>query len=272
MEFDVGMLQSTIANKLESSEVANTLTGMRISSTEAINVELLSKKIISKLNKLEHQLNIAEHEIRDIEVLINYLPEKMDSRLEADFRVSQIVEIIDLNKMTDELTAKLKATGVDEELSSLYYMIELRLKKVHNSPLKQQLLDALKDISQNYELTNSMAHVEKKTILHQIKTSSTIEELDNVLIELMFSDYINLDTIKRREVAKRFYDQHELSFENEDAVRFELKRLIFDYVYSSDNIVTDERIGNENETSIIISDTTEGIEVLDGKISIKGLL
>ncbi|KQL46553.1 hypothetical protein AN963_16660 [Brevibacillus choshinensis] len=272
MDYINQMLQSTTAKKSNQSlseEQIKITPWIKVTFTEGKNIESLSMRIVDQLNYLESQINLNEDELREVKTLISYLPHDSDLRVDGEYRISQINEALKTNDLLGKLDCKLKDRYDEQEVLDLYNLIQLKLKTTHNSPLKQSLLEKMRDIY-DHHIVNLLVNVtEQQTTLELINRATTIDDLDNALLDLMIPDYINLDTKKRVEVASAFYESQKYRLEAEEEIRSELLTIIEEYIsvvlVDEENLITEKTESNV----LVITSKTDGIEIVDGQIRIK---
>lgn len=264
IEFD--HLEATRATVIDDqTELTTFRPHYRMSSTEVINESLLAEKVQQLLHSLEHQTNIRSDEIKALEVLISNLPGHSSLREDAKYRINQIQELADLQSELTVLSTTLNACGMDNVLARQFYTLQGKVQACLNSPLKQHLLSVMKGITLDYSL-NTIPHSEADTVQ---TCHSAVEALDDQLIGLMIAEYINLPTEHRLKLATELCHQLDTGTLGVPELIAAVKQLAPSYatlaITEPENEETEYAINN----SLIITDTLDDVEIVDGQIRLK---
>ncbi|MGD8190308.1 hypothetical protein ACQCN2_10030 [Brevibacillus ginsengisoli] len=262
LDLDVNILHCTTAICLDHSILAAFLPTYRITASEAIHEELLVKNVTEKLRDLEQQLSITEIELDKLELYISYLPKDLVLRSDAEYRLAQLREVNMLKIELATWSATSKPTTIDKHLIKQLHSIQARVRNCLNSPLKQQLLGTIHELTNTYDLSLTSIQLDQITV----NKLETVEDVDNHLIGFMIAEYIDLDPETRLEIAQNIYEQPVLLQLSDDELVTEVIRLVKSYSASLTQLTSSENNNQSNTDCLLIKNATEGIHIVDGQI------
>lgn len=182
------------ATELESNKphfIASTIVVSRLSITPFVEKDILVEEIEHLLTDLEKKVQLSSEEIEPLSALIS-LYYYDDYKDEYEFRLNSLLDLYEVGEIiaTLELREEVDPEEVDQLLS--------KVSTCCHGPYRSLLENKL-----NYFKNRlSKREIKEKDFFTIVKTTGSLDELDNALCELVVKEYINLGKEKRLMIGK----------------------------------------------------------------------